>query len=254
MYSVARKLNPAYVGSCIRVRRNSDNNEQDIGFTGGGAMDSAAVLSFVGTGPLDDGFITTIYSQNPFQPDLVQASMVLQPGIVNNGVLTVGSTGKPAAGFQGTEYLQTVDFTGLLAQPNTLWWVGQLDTWVISRGIMDGNDLTNRNAIITAGVTPRMDQFAGASVNANTDLVIGNASAVYFGFDGASSFTAVNNNSKVTGGNPGAAGIDGLTVAANAIGGAGTIQKFHEAYVINAVSTPDETGRLDNINSFYGLF
>jgi len=254
MYSVSRRLDPAYSASLIRIRRSLDNNELDVGFDGVGNLDTAAILAFTGTGPTDQAWITTVYSQNLFQPNLVQATFSLQPGIVDVGAILTSSTGKPCARFDGSMGLQTTNFTGLLAQPNTLWWVGSLDTWVIARGIMDGNDLTNRNALITAGVTPRIDQFAGSSVNANTGLSIGTAAIVSAGFNGASSFTRVDNNAKVTGGNPGAAGIDGLTVGANAILGAGTIQSFHEAFVINTVSTPDEDGRLDNINAYYGIY
>jgi hypothetical protein len=42
-----RKLRTAYKGSAIRVRRSSDNAEQDIGFLGGG-LDTATLSGFVG--------------------------------------------------------------------------------------------------------------------------------------------------------------------------------------------------------------
>ena len=42
-----RKLRAAYSGSAVRVRRSSDNTEQDIGFTTQGELDTASLLSFV---------------------------------------------------------------------------------------------------------------------------------------------------------------------------------------------------------------
>lgn len=42
-----RKLRTAYNGSCIRVRRNSDNAEQDIPFLNG-VLDTTSLLNFVG--------------------------------------------------------------------------------------------------------------------------------------------------------------------------------------------------------------
>ena len=42
-----RKLRAAYSGSAVRVRRSSDNTEQDIGFTAQGELDTASLLSFV---------------------------------------------------------------------------------------------------------------------------------------------------------------------------------------------------------------
>lgn len=43
-----RKLRSAYTGSAIRVRRSSDNTEQDFGFTSTGELDTNAIETFVG--------------------------------------------------------------------------------------------------------------------------------------------------------------------------------------------------------------
>jgi hypothetical protein len=43
-----RKLRNAYTGSAIRVRRDLDNAEADIGFTGGGELDTTALMAHVG--------------------------------------------------------------------------------------------------------------------------------------------------------------------------------------------------------------
>jgi hypothetical protein len=43
-----RKLRIAYAGSAIRVRRSSDNTEQDIGFNASGELDRMGLSSFVG--------------------------------------------------------------------------------------------------------------------------------------------------------------------------------------------------------------
>jgi len=45
-----RRLSQAYNGSAIRVRRSSDNTEQDIGFNDSGSLDEASLSSFVGSG------------------------------------------------------------------------------------------------------------------------------------------------------------------------------------------------------------
>ena len=76
----------------IRVRRSSDNAEQDIDFVSTdpkAEIDTAALLSFVGSG---DGFITTIYDQSTNNNDAVQTSGSLQPQIVNSGVLVTESS------------------------------------------------------------------------------------------------------------------------------------------------------------------
>lgn len=81
-YSV-RKLRAAYAGASMRVRRSSDNTEQDIGFDGNGDLDTAALLSFCGAG---DGFVRTWYDQaNTFNIGITTQSQ--QAKIVSAGTL-----------------------------------------------------------------------------------------------------------------------------------------------------------------------
>ena len=54
-----RKLDKDYTGSAIRVRRSSDNAEQDIGFVNN-YLDTAAMKTFVGA---NNGFVVTWYNQ-----------------------------------------------------------------------------------------------------------------------------------------------------------------------------------------------
>lgn len=82
-----RKLRTAYTGNCIRVRRSSDNTEQNIGFVGND-LDTTSLLSFVGAG---NGFVTTWYDQsgNGINANIATASF--QARIVNNGSLEIDS-------------------------------------------------------------------------------------------------------------------------------------------------------------------
>lgn len=99
-YSV-RKLDCDYSGSAIRVRRSSDDAEQDIGFSGN-ELDLASLLSFVGEGAGDDGFIVTWYDQSGNGNNATQSTGSKQPMIVDEGViLTQGEI--PAARFDGTD-------------------------------------------------------------------------------------------------------------------------------------------------------
>ena len=81
-YSV-RKLRSAYAGSCLRVRRSSDNTELNIGFVNN-FLDTAALTTFVGVG---SGFVTKWYDQSGNGRDGIQTSAFNQPRIVNAGVL-----------------------------------------------------------------------------------------------------------------------------------------------------------------------
>jgi hypothetical protein len=84
----------SYTGAAMRVRRSSDNAEQDIGFVAG-RLDTGALLAFCGAG---DGLVTTIYEQVGGTAHAVQAVAGSQPAIVTAGVLeTLG--GQPAMRF-----------------------------------------------------------------------------------------------------------------------------------------------------------
>lgn len=74
----------AYTGNCLRVRRSSDNTEQDIGFFGNN-VNIASMLAFVGA---NDGFVSKWYDQSGGTNDLVQATTTKQPQIVDAGVYT----------------------------------------------------------------------------------------------------------------------------------------------------------------------
>ena len=87
-----RLLDTNYTGSAIRVRRASDNAEQDIGFDGNGDLDTTALATFCsGT----DGFVKVWYNQAGSN-DATQTTTGAQPKIYDSstGVLTKNS--KPA--------------------------------------------------------------------------------------------------------------------------------------------------------------
>jgi hypothetical protein len=93
-YSV-RKLRTAYTGNAIKVRRSSDNTEQNIGFTALGDLDTTALTSFCsGT----NGFVTTWYDQSGNSRDALQTTAINQPRIVNIGVIEIQNT-KPSLRF-----------------------------------------------------------------------------------------------------------------------------------------------------------
>jgi hypothetical protein len=78
-----RKLRTAYTGSAIRVRRSSDNAEQDFGFSGND-LDTASLLTFCGAA---NGFITTWYDQSTNANNATQATAASQAQIVSAGAL-----------------------------------------------------------------------------------------------------------------------------------------------------------------------
>lgn len=115
-----RKLRTAYTGAAIRVRRSSDNAEQDIGFSGVD-LDTAALLSFCGAG---NGFVTTWYDQSETGNNATQATTTLQPQIVASGAVLIQGG---LAAIQSNA--QRLDFTGVSASAFTVCSVAQVQSW-----------------------------------------------------------------------------------------------------------------------------
>lgn len=93
-----RKLRAAYTGSAIRVRRASDNTEQNIGFDGLGNLNTSALTAFCsGT----NGFVTTWFDQSGNNQNVIQAAAVSQPQIVASGSVILEG-GFPAVKFDGS--------------------------------------------------------------------------------------------------------------------------------------------------------
>ena len=88
-----RKLSSSATNA-IRVRRDSDNAEQDIGFSGND-LDTTSLTSFVGAG---DGFVTKWYNQGTSGTsyDASQTTASSQPLIVASGVVTTFVGGQNA--------------------------------------------------------------------------------------------------------------------------------------------------------------
>lgn len=82
-YSVRKLSNSAT--SALRVRRSSDNTEQDIGFVGLD-LDTTALSSFVGAG---NGFVTKWYDQTGNNRHMIQNTAANQPSILNAGVINI---------------------------------------------------------------------------------------------------------------------------------------------------------------------
>ena len=84
----ARQLRAAHSTALLRVRRSSDNAEQDIQ-AAAGTLDTSALLAFAGAG---DAFVVTWYDQTGNDRHLTQATAARQPRIVSGGVVDVVNT------------------------------------------------------------------------------------------------------------------------------------------------------------------
>ncbi len=166
IYSM-RKLNAAYTGSVVQVRRSSDNATQNIGFTANGDIDTAALKTFVGA---NSGFITIWYDQSGNGINASQATANLQPRLVDAGVVdrlyNTGSNNSKVSPYFGTAHLATTAQTIFTAGASMV-------------AVAKGNSSTSSSLITkTNSGFPSPFDFA----NSAGDFYVGDPSNVTFTF------------------------------------------------------------------------
>lgn len=97
-YSCNDRLKTTYTGPLIRVRRSSDNTEQNIGYDGSNVLDRSALSTFCGAG---NGFVTVVYDQTGATRNIVQTTQANQPQIYSAGAVLVNG-GNVIMTFDGT--------------------------------------------------------------------------------------------------------------------------------------------------------
>jgi hypothetical protein len=240
-----RKLRTAYSGSAIRVRRSSDNTEQDIGFVSGN-LDTVSLLAFCGVG---NGFVTTWYDQSGNARNATQATAANQPQIVNSGVAQL-ENGKNAIRFisANQNYLRnTSSFDYQTAFTLTRFITRPSFAYIIAGGanakiIQDDSGYTIYNAFSLK-----------ASPNINPSLV--NQDLIYGLFNGVNSEISVDNSS-VRVGNSGTLTGSGILIAAatNFNGSAFLNGTMQEIITYNSNQSSNSLAIKTNINTYYGIY
>lgn len=88
-----RKISSSYSGNAIKVRRNGDNAELNIGFSSG-VLDTSAIATHCGS---NDGFVTTWYDQSGNANNATETNFAKQPKIYDGSSTAVEVVnGKPA--------------------------------------------------------------------------------------------------------------------------------------------------------------
>jgi hypothetical protein len=100
-----RRLRTAYSGSCVRVRRSSDNTELNIGFANN-LLNTTALLAFTGSG---NGFVQTWYDQSGNGFNVTQSVQAQQMQLVSNGVVST-CNGLPAIVANSTSFIGNISF------------------------------------------------------------------------------------------------------------------------------------------------
>ena len=248
-----RKLRNGYVGNAIRVRRSSDNTEQDIAFDASGNLDTTSLLAFVGSG---NGFVTTWYDQSGFNNHITQTTAGNQPQIVSSGVVKLLNN-KPSIYFDGSSTYfnsstQTVLSTGGggysifgtakpsgTSGPKCLFYIGSASG---NNGV--GFNLSNTQ--------PRHYWFAN---DYDTSQTFSDTNAIYaVSYDGSKRYTAINNvtqSQNATGKNT----ISPILMVGKLQGyGQTFIGLQSELIIYNSYKDTSITSIYGSMNSYYSIY
>ena len=255
-----RLLNPDYTGDAIRVRRSSDNTEQDIGFVSG-ILDTASLLTFCGAG---DGFVTTWYDQSGNAYDATQTTAASQPKIVSSGSVIL-ENGKPSLQFdESDDWLATS-----VAYPTQEY----QNTYYVASSTGTNNRIFDTRGTGAAGTVKgwqhkfsngtdvtAIDSGAVINLATNNILRIGQklVSVLMYGGSGSVIDEYTNSGSLVS-----ASGIsidfnsgNALYIAANVNGQTTQLfgGKLQEGIFYNINTSSNRTGIETNINTYYSIY
>jgi len=245
-----RKLRNDYEGSAIRIRRFSDNTEQDIGFDSDGNLDTTAITSFVGS---NSAAVVTWYEQSGQAStwNLVQATTSRQPRITDasGNVFTVN--GKPAIDDTNSGQARLSFNTSFgqapsnVTQPFHTFSVVQYPN-TSDRMLFDGESGDVRISAYYGNVY-RM--YAGSSANTGTNQT--NTQVLVDGsFNDTSSYLFQNNVSQGTSLNIGTNHMRFLYL----MGKSRSFGETQEFLIYGADVTTNRSDIADNINTYYSIY
>jgi hypothetical protein len=249
-----RLLRTAYTGSAIRVRRASDNTEQDIGFVSN-ELDTSALTTFCsGT----NGFVKTWYDQSGNARNATQSTAANQPQIVSSGnVIEVNAKSAITFSLKNSPGLF---FTPVNLNNFTILWVAQNSSLSVSNVILgsivgnqySGDEVDNNGSpMLIIGSTRIITKS-----NSNTTSQSGRTTQHLSYLNRRNSTEAVGqfNNSNNSYNNSVLSTTftpDGICTYQQGYNFAGDIQ---ELIIYPSDMSSDRTGISNNINDFYSIY
>ena len=238
-----RQLSSTYSGNAIKVRRASDNAEQDIAFANN-ELDTATLETFAsGT----DAFVTTWYDQSGNGVDAENANASSQPQIVSSGS-TILENGKAAVRFDGSDdYIETsaVSYT----QPHTLFDVRRYYTNKTQIGIsLKSSDSSFADCNLSGEFRSYYGSYIPNAPTQNTNqglwYSLGNGANSAIGLDGAAASV----------GQGGSEVVNRLTMGRRGSGGLNAAIILQEVVFYDSNESSNRTGIETNINDFYSIY
>ena len=247
-----RLLDSTYSGNAIKVRRASDNTEQDIGFVDN-ELDTSSLETFCsGT----DGFVTTWYDQSGSN-NATQTTAANQPKIVSSGT-TITENNKPTLEFDGSnDNLLISSFTSTLSKINSH------STIILNKSNANSGNLlssaVDTNDRFTVGYN---SGFLGIMIFQNPFLRNSTSSSSAFGsqtlisnyFDTTSVSTYVDDIEVTTETSMQSSSSVQTTIGSRNGGGIYLDGNIQEMIVYNSDQLTNRSGIETNINDFYSIY
>ena len=230
-----RLLDSTYTGSAIRVRRSSDNTEQDIGFNVFGELDTVSLLAFAGTG---DAFVKVWYDQASTN-DATQTVTGSQPQIVSSGTVIV-ENGKPSVtiGVSGV-----MPFTSAITTAQTMVWVGKMAVFQYNRVVGNSFELqSGSQGYVNALSGTEKFNPTSISINGTNDT-----SSPY-----GSNLVGLYHSAYALGSGVGTSGLQ--SIGWNGQAGRSWAGDFQELIIYSDGLTSERAGIEANINTFYNIY
>ena len=246
-----RLINSSYTGPVIRVRRSTDNAEQD--FTAN-QISSGSLVAFCGAG---NGFIRTWHDQSGNNRHATQTTTSAQPQIVSAGSLILEG-GLPAINFNGSSHRLDVPVIAFSMNALSVHAVCRLSTAGASLVFLS-SAIPNRlylpfyaSPIMAIGYAGNGQQFNFGNTNATTRSVwqLNAGSLLANAWRNGTPSTAISSNTALEAGSNLSIGSykDGVTFASY---WSGTGQ---ELIFYTSDQTANRVGILNNVNGYYGVY
>jgi hypothetical protein len=246
-YSAARRLATAYTGALIRVRRSSDNAEQDIGYDTNNVLDQSALTTFVGA---NNGFVVTIYDQSGNAKNATQATAINQPRIVNSGSIDLAN-GLPAMLGDGVNDT-LINSTLSLSNPSSIFTVVDKVGTSGSFGLFSITGLSGAFTLLSTGYHFYQNgpSFSPNYLNNNQSLLVTKTATTGTNWEFYGNNTTVTNSGENIGTTIG----DVVSLYARGGGSAWSNMYMQEFIVWNSNQMSNRAGIQTNINTFYSIY
>ena len=234
-----RQLSSTYSGNAIKVRRASDNAEQDIAFANN-ELDTATLETFAsGT----DAFVTTWYDQSGNGYDVVNATAAEQPKIVSSGS-TILENGKAVIEFANdANFLQNTTFSG-----GSVYSLFAANKFIDNFYMYALSVASTNNSFRNNGST----SFLRGTSDISYAQTIPTSQILFSFFQDSTSEIYNNGTLKVSGGN-GSDNMQYITLSSRdqSISGGNKMQEF---ILYDSNQSANRTGIETNINDYYSIY